>query len=160
MLYIAPLFAAAPPSLPAKKLRLLFFATMATEIYVPDARDGHLPVEPKSAYATTVEEVPAATPNGTSLPYPKLKRADGTISDFQLEDRPIDEIKKLRVAIIGTGLSGVTAGALLPVKVPGIDLTLFEKNPDVVCQNFLFHTCSLHSSNNSRAVHGADESLP
>lgn len=107
---------------------------MATEVYVPDARDGHLPVEPKSAYATTVEEVPAATPNGTSLPYPKLKRADGTISDFQLEDRPIDEIKKLRVAIIGTGLSGVTAGALLPVKVPGIDLTLFEKNPDVVCQ--------------------------
>ncbi|KAK0627999.1 putative sterigmatocystin biosynthesis monooxygenase stcW [Lasiodiplodia hormozganensis] len=104
---------------------------MATEIYVPDARDGHLPVEPKSAYATTVEEVPAATPNGTSLPYPKLKRADGTISDFHLEDRPIDEIKKLKVAIIGTGLSGVTAGALLPVKVPGIDLTLFEKNPDV-----------------------------
>ncbi|KKY16379.1 putative flavin-binding monooxygenase [Diplodia seriata] len=106
---------------------------MATEVYVPDARDGHLPVEPKSAYAATVEEVPGATPheNGTSLPYPKLKRADGTVSDFQIEERPIDEIKKLKVAIIGTGLSGVTAASLLPVKVPGIDLTLFEKNADV-----------------------------
>ncbi|KAL1617190.1 hypothetical protein SLS54_007967 [Diplodia seriata] len=106
---------------------------MATEVYVPDARDGHLPVEPKSAYAATVEEVSGATPpeNGTSLPYPKLKRADGTVSDFQIEERPIDEIKKLKVAIIGTGLSGVTAASLLPVKVPGIDLTLFEKNADV-----------------------------
>lgn len=72
---------------------------MATEIYVPDARDGHLPVEPKSAYASAVEEVPESTTfsNGTSLPYPKHKRADGTISAFELEDRPIDEVKKLRV---------------------------------------------------------------
>ncbi|GME64886.1 Flavin-containing monooxygenase [Neofusicoccum parvum] len=106
---------------------------MATEIYVPDARDGHLPVEPKSAYAAAVEEVPVSTPgsNGTSLPYPKHKRADGTISDFQIEDRLIDDVRKLKVAIIGTGLSGVIAASLLPAKVPGIQLTLFEKNADL-----------------------------
>jgi predicted NAD/FAD-binding protein len=35
-------------------------------------------------------------------------------------------VKKLRVAVIGAGLSGIIAGVLLPAKVPGIDLTIFE----------------------------------
>jgi cation diffusion facilitator CzcD-associated flavoprotein CzcO len=38
-----------------------------------------------------------------------------------------------QVAVIGAGLAGVTAGALLPAKVPGIQLTILEKNSDVVC---------------------------
>lgn len=37
-----------------------------------------------------------------------------------------------QVAVIGAGISGITAGVFLPVKVPGIDLTIFEKNADVV----------------------------
>jgi len=35
------------------------------------------------------------------------------------------------VAVIGAGLSGITAGILLPAKVPGIKLQIFDKNPDV-----------------------------
>lgn len=35
--------------------------------------------------------------------------------------------------MIGAGISGITAGVLFPVKVPGIDLTIYEKNSDVVC---------------------------
>ena len=50
---------------------------------------------------------------------------------FPLEDHPIDEYRPLRVAIIGAGLSGTTAGALLPAKVPNIDLTIYEKNSDI-----------------------------
>lgn len=34
--------------------------------------------------------------------------------------------------MIGAGISGITAGVLLPAKVPGIDLTIYEKNSDVV----------------------------
>lgn len=34
--------------------------------------------------------------------------------------------------MIGAGISGITAGILLPAKVPGIDLTIYEKNSDVV----------------------------
>lgn len=34
--------------------------------------------------------------------------------------------------MIGAGLTGITAGILLPVKVPGIDLKIYEKNNDVV----------------------------
>ncbi|KAK2761440.1 4-hydroxyacetophenone monooxygenase [Colletotrichum kahawae] len=50
---------------------------------------------------------------------------------LQLPDRYIDEPRSLRVAVIGAGLSGVLAGILLPAKVPGVKLTIFEKNADV-----------------------------
>ncbi|KAF6836529.1 4-hydroxyacetophenone monooxygenase [Colletotrichum plurivorum] len=51
-----------------------------------------------------------------------------------LVDRYIDDPRELRVAVIGAGLSGVLAGILLPAKVPGIKLTIFEKNADVYIQ--------------------------
>lgn len=35
--------------------------------------------------------------------------------------------------MIGAGIAGITAGVLLPKKVPGIQLTIFDKNSDVVC---------------------------
>jgi len=50
---------------------------------------------------------------------------------FKLQDTFIDEPRRLRVAVIGAGLAGITAGILLPAKVPNIDLTIFEKNHDV-----------------------------
>lgn len=34
--------------------------------------------------------------------------------------------------MIGAGLAGVLAGSLLPLKVPGLKLTILEKNADVV----------------------------
>ena len=51
---------------------------------------------------------------------------------MQLENHPIDEVRKLKVVVIGAGLSGLLAGILLPAKVPGIELKIFEKNPAVV----------------------------
>lgn len=53
-------------------------------------------------------------------------------TNLQLEDHPVDEIRNLRVAVVGAGLSGIIAGVLLPPKVPGIELKIFEKNSDVV----------------------------
>ncbi|KAK6435874.1 hypothetical protein LTR95_007941 [Oleoguttula sp. CCFEE 5521] len=52
-------------------------------------------------------------------------------TNFKLPEASVDEIQKLRVAVIGAGLTGIIAGALLPAKVPGIDLHIFEKNSDV-----------------------------
>lgn len=49
-----------------------------------------------------------------------------------LVDRFIDEPRPLKVAVIGGGISGIVAGILLPVKVPGIELTVYEKNSDFV----------------------------
>jgi hypothetical protein len=56
---------------------------------------------------------------------------------LQLIDRFVDEPRPLRVGVIGAGLAGITAGILLPAKVPGIKLTIYEKNSDVVCTNFI-----------------------
>ncbi|KAI9712664.1 MAG: hypothetical protein M1820_001285 [Bogoriella megaspora] len=50
---------------------------------------------------------------------------------FTLEEHPIDELSDLKVAVIGAGISGITAGTLLPIKVPGVQLTIIEKNADV-----------------------------
>lgn len=58
------------------------------------------------------------------MPYPQ--------STLQLENHPIDQVRNLRVAVIGAGLAGITAGVLLPAKVPGIKLKIYEKNSDVV----------------------------
>lgn len=52
-------------------------------------------------------------------------------TDFKISEHPIDEVRKLKVVVIGAGLAGITAGALLPAKVPGIDLTILEKNANV-----------------------------
>ena len=43
----------------------------------------------------------------------------------------IDDVRELKVAVVGAGLSGINAGILLPAKVPGIQLTIFEKNAEV-----------------------------
>jgi hypothetical protein len=64
-----------------------------------------------------------AKSSSISPDYPKF--------DFELEDRYIDEPRSLRVAVIGAGLAGITAAILLNAKVPGIQLTIFEKNLDV-----------------------------
>jgi len=74
--------------------------------------------------------VPAIRPT-PSLPAAKVESVyDGPL--LELVDRYADEPRELRVAVIGAGLSGVLAGILLPPKVPGIKLTIFEKNSDVV----------------------------
>ncbi|KAH6900819.1 hypothetical protein B0T10DRAFT_393890 [Thelonectria olida] len=48
-----------------------------------------------------------------------------------LEDHPIDERPPFRVIVAGGGISGITAGILLPAKVPGIDLVIYERNDDI-----------------------------
>ena len=63
------------------------------------------------------------TSHGPISTYPK--------SNLQLEDRFIDEPRRLRVAVVGAGLAGINAAILLPIKVPSIDLVVYEKNNDV-----------------------------
>lgn len=51
---------------------------------------------------------------------------------FELEEHPIDQVRPIKVGIIGAGLTGISAGVLLPAKVPGLDLRIYDKNADVV----------------------------
>lgn len=59
---------------------------------------------------------------------------------FELEEHPVDVVRPIKVGIIGAGLSGITAGVLLPAKLPGLDLRIYDKNADVVC-NFWLSAC-------------------
>jgi len=66
------------------------------------------------------------------IPYP--------VSNFQIDpNRYIDKVREIKVAIIGAGLAGISAGIILPAKVPGIKLTIFEKNSDVVSFTLSYH---------------------
>ena len=56
--------------------------------------------------------------------------------------------------MIGAGIAGITAGVLLPRKVPGIQLTIFDKNSDVVSTQS--QSCPLvHSNKYTREALGS-----
>ncbi|KAI4937933.1 hypothetical protein J4E85_000370 [Alternaria conjuncta] len=86
----------------------------------PSRRVAQLTEHLALAEGTKQDESHPALP--TSYPVSKLQ-----LSPTQY----IDHVRRLRVAVIGAGLAGINAGILLPAKVPGIDLTIFEKNNDV-----------------------------
>jgi hypothetical protein len=69
----------------------------------------------------------------------------------------LDHARKVSVAVIGAGLSGINAGILLPAKVPGIELTIFEKNNDVVsaCDSHEMGELTIY-----RAARGLKMSIP
>lgn len=99
---------------------------------------------PKGNNSPSVAENTDALETGTSV----SARAEipwHPTPHIEILERNIDTSRQLRVAVIGAGLSGVTAGILLPAKVPGIKLTIFEKNADVVRILFLI---ILHSRGN------------
>jgi hypothetical protein len=84
-------------------------------------------VPPAQAQGTSPESVPSAPPTATG----EVKHRPA----FQLEEHPIDQVRPIKVGVIGAGLSGITAGVLLPAKLPGLDLRIYDKNADVVCSS-------------------------
>lgn len=81
--------------------------------------------------STTTQAASAVNGNAAEYPEPHPHQTH-RFRELELEQRYIDEPRKLRVVVVGAGLAGVTAGTLLPAKVPNIELTIFEKNADVV----------------------------
>jgi cation diffusion facilitator CzcD-associated flavoprotein CzcO len=52
------------------------------------------------------------------------------INDFNLQDRPVDEGRNVRVIIVGAGVSGIALYLRLLQYVPTARVTLLEKNPE------------------------------
>ncbi|RMZ80945.1 hypothetical protein DV738_g2441, partial [Chaetothyriales sp. CBS 135597] len=52
-------------------------------------------------------------------------------SNLKLPDHHIDNVRPLKVIVIGAGMAGIVSGILLPAKVPKIELHILEKNDDV-----------------------------
>ncbi|KAL1383436.1 cyclohexanone monooxygenase [Phyllosticta capitalensis] len=102
---------------------------MATpDVDIPNLPNGTAHKSPFTARVEHVESPPEKTPDPK---YPRLVNPDGTLDDYELEDHFIDDVRPLKVAIVGTGLAGVTAGVILLHKVPKIQLTILDKNADV-----------------------------
>lgn len=103
---------------------------------------------PESAASATNTEPPSSRSSQAGVETPATAVEDEEEewvypfpTDFKLTEQPIDVARPLKVAVIGAGIAGITAGILLPAKVPEIQLTIFEKNSDVV-RLLLFFTCA------------------
>lgn len=50
---------------------------------------------------------------------------------WTVEDRPVDEYRPLRIAIIGSGISGIIASIRLRQRITNLELSVYEKNDDI-----------------------------
>ncbi|KAL2839123.1 hypothetical protein BJY01DRAFT_257842 [Aspergillus pseudoustus] len=48
-----------------------------------------------------------------------------------LEDHPVDEALSIKAIVVGAGITGINAGILLPTKVPGLELKIYERHSDI-----------------------------
>jgi cation diffusion facilitator CzcD-associated flavoprotein CzcO len=52
--------------------------------------------------------------------------------DFSaVEERSVDEARRLRVVIIGAGISGILACIRFRQRIPNLDICVYEKNADI-----------------------------
>jgi len=71
---------------------------------------------------------------------PKTKAAAPLRTIFpplQIEEHAIDDIPSLKAVVVGAGIAGITTGILLPRKVPGLELKIFEKTSDIVSYKYI-----------------------
>lgn len=54
---------------------------------------------------------------------------------LELEEHPIDVPPSIKAIVVGAGMAGILAGILLPRKVPGLQLSILERNDDIVCSS-------------------------
>lgn len=110
------------------------------------------------AEATTTSLEPVLEAADHIKPPPTVKASDQKDEEewvypyptsFKLSEHPIDAPREISVAILGAGLAGVLAGILLPIKVPGIKLTILEKNADVVSLSRLFSSSAARKKQQS-----------
>ena len=84
-----------------------------------------------------LRQVPRET--ATKISDEHYSNAPDAKSKFAIEEHPVDEVRPIKVGIIGAGLTGVSAGILLPAKLPGLDLRIYDKNADVVSLEIKFN---------------------
>jgi len=50
---------------------------------------------------------------------------------FKLNDAPVENLRRLRVVVIGAGYSGIYCGIRIPERLRNVDLVIYEKNGGV-----------------------------
>ncbi len=97
-----------------------------------------------SASIISIEPLDSTVDNNTKISYSSRLHAElqpvskpraplrTIFPALELEDHPIDDTPSLKAIVVGAGISGINAGILLPIKVPGIELVIYEKASDIV----------------------------
>ena len=55
----------------------------------------------------------------------------GSIRSFTIKDAPIENLRPLKVRVIGCGYSGIYLGIRIPQRLRGVDLQIYEKNEGI-----------------------------
>jgi len=50
---------------------------------------------------------------------------------FKLNDAPVENLRRLKVIVIGAGYSGIYCGIRIPERLRNVDLVIYEKNAGV-----------------------------
>lgn len=101
-------------------------------------RDQLAPVSPTPSIIVEGEaEVPPVDP---PLQFPSNIRT--VFPPLELEEHPIDDVRSLRVIVVGGGISGILSAILLPAKVPKIDLVIYERESDIVSEELRHKLCA------------------
>jgi ribulose 1,5-bisphosphate synthetase/thiazole synthase len=52
-------------------------------------------------------------------------------ADPIISPRNVDDVRPLKVIVIGAGVSGIVAGIKLPQRIKNLDLVIYDKNEEV-----------------------------
>jgi hypothetical protein len=107
-------------------------ASLSSETSTPAPENSSAPSFSQSSSSSSVAEALAGDKDRPS----NVLFEGYPASSLDLPDHHIDDVKSLRVIVIGAGIAGITASIILPAKVPKIQLTVLEKNEDVVYLRF------------------------
>ena len=55
----------------------------------------------------------------------------GSGSPFTINDEPIENLRPLKVRVIGAGFSGIYLGIRIPQKLRNVDLQIYDKNEGI-----------------------------
>ena len=78
----------------------------------------------KAIPSTATKRIDSPT-NGT------FASSNNTSSNFTLHDTPIENLRPLKVIVVGAGYSGIYHGIRIPERLRNVDLTIYDKNAGV-----------------------------
>jgi hypothetical protein len=55
----------------------------------------------------------------------------GSVRPFTLKDEPIENLRPLKVRVIGAGYSGIYLGIRIPQRLRNVHLQIYEKNEGI-----------------------------
>jgi hypothetical protein len=55
----------------------------------------------------------------------------GSVHQFTIKDEPVENLRPLKVRVIGAGYSGIYLGIRVPQRLRNVDLQIYEKNEGI-----------------------------